>query len=227
MASAACALAVAGSFAGYANEVDAEAQRVRDEALARYGGEVVQLAVASTALEAGEVVGAGTVSMRDWLVDLAPADPITSLDDCMGKTLTVSVAAGSPLTSLNFRDATQTADVPSGHVAVTIPVSDKLGVSREVAPGAAVVAYETTADGTRLLAGNAIVLAAPGTSSGMGLASSTMTLAVMPEDVSKVLASSSAGELRLVLPAEDVSELDEGDVESAPTSVEPVGEGDA
>lgn len=227
LASAACALAVAGSFVGYANEVDGEARRVRDEAVARYGGEVIQVAVAQDALEAGVVVGAGDVSMRDWLVDLAPEDPVTELDGCVGRTLTVPVAAGSPLTALNFRDATQTTDVPSGHVAVTIPVSDKLGISREVAPGSAVVAYETASDGTRLLAGNATVLAAPGISAGLGTGAATMTLALMPADVAKVLAASSSGELRLVLPADDVIELDAGDPEPAPTTVEPVQEGDS
>lgn len=48
---------------------------------------------------------------------------------------------------------------------------------------------------------------------------STVTIAVPPDSVSAVLSSSTAGTLRLVMPASDVSGLGEG-VASAPSVVD-------
>lgn len=215
----ACAALAALSFHSYANEVRAEADKVRSEAIAQYGGEVVELVVATKALEAGDVVEASDVKVREWLVDLAPSGAKTDIDDVVGKTVSVPAAKGAPLTTLNFRDANKTADVPSGYVAVAIPVSDKLGVSTEVASGSKVVAYRVTSEGSELVAADAQVLTSPGTTSAATTSAKPMTLAVLPDDVSGVLAASSAGELRLVLPADDVDELPDPAARRAPSEV--------
>lgn len=218
LATACAALAVL-ACSSYADGVREDAERVRSEAIARYGGEVVSLVVASGPLEAGDVVASSDVIVRDWLADLAPEGAVTSLGDVVGATVTVPAAKGAPLTSLNFRDATEERDVPSGHVALTVPVTDKLGVSREVAVGSTVVAYETYDGGARLLASNLEVLSAPGRTATTAGSSSPMTLAVLPADVSSVLAASTSGDLRLVLPADDVVTLPAGGGQAAPTSV--------
>ena len=213
----ACALAAGAAFVAYADGVRGEAERVRSEALARYGGEVVELAVATRSLEVGSVVGAGDIEMREWLADLAPEGAVTSLDDVMGAEVTVPVAKGAAVTSLNFRGATDSADVPSGHVAVTIPVTDKLGIPREVAVGSRVVGYRVSDGGSSLVAAEMVVISASG-GQGMSTAQS-VTVAVLPQDVSALLTASSSGELRLVMPAEDVDAIPDDVETQAPSSV--------
>jgi len=121
--------------AAYAQHVREEAESVRAEALERYGGEVVSLVVADGAIEKGDVIDSSNVSVREWLADLAPTDAVTSLDDVIGTQVTVPAASGSPLTSLNFRDESEMTEVPSGHVALSLPVTDKLALTGSVCAG--------------------------------------------------------------------------------------------
>lgn len=205
-------LVLAGAFAllgvvsclAYADSVRAEAQRVRSDALARFGGEVAHLVVAEHALEAGDVVSESTVSVREWVADLAPEGALTSLDEVLGREVSVPVAAGAPLTELNFRDSQALAEVPAGHVAVSVPVNEKLGIARGVARGTRVSAYEVADDTPRLIAADVEVLSELGPQSGYGIAQQ-LTIAVLPDEVSDVLGASGNATLRLVMPASDVA----------------------
>ncbi|MDO4536752.1 MAG: SAF domain-containing protein [Coriobacteriales bacterium] len=187
----------------YARQVEGEAERTRTEALERYGGEVVSLVVANRTLEAGETVSTRDVELRDWVASLAPKDAQTKLEEVVGKEISEPVAEGAPLTALNFREASELAEIPPGHVAVAIPVTDKLGVSSAIPVGSHVIAYRTDCDGTQLIAGDATILSSPG-AAGSSAGRSTISVAVGSDDVSSVLAASTEGSLRLVIPADDV-----------------------
>lgn len=213
------ALAVVGCLA-YADSVRQEAARVRADALERFGGEVASLVVTSQPLEAGDVVTERNVTVREWVADLAPAGAITSLDDAVGRELSVPAAEGAPLTELNFRDETALAEVPEGHVAVSVPVTDKLGLSRGVTRGAKVSAYAVSSDGPYLLAADIEVLSELAASTGMA-ATQQITIAVLPENVADVLGASASGELRLVIPANDVETLEPAQEAEAPAEVVP------
>ena len=126
--SGSCALLSAVLCLAYGEHIREESERVRAEALERYGGEVVTLVVATEGIEAGESVSRSNVSERDWLVDLAPENAVTGLDTVIGAEVSVPVAAGVPLTELNFRDATEAVEVPSDRVALSVPLDDDLGV---------------------------------------------------------------------------------------------------
>ena len=216
--SLACAVLVGIVFVAYAERVRAEAEGVRSEALARYGGEVVSVVVANRALERGEMVSAADVSERDWLVELVPENVSTSMDDVVGRAVTVPVAKGAPLCALNFREEAGGLAVPEGQVAVSVPLTDRTGVPLDVAPGSVAIAYATDDEGTALLSEGVTVLEAPEASSGL---SSSLTLAVAPEAVPKILTASAEGTLRLVVPAEGVGV---SSVPAASPSVPPEGE---
>ncbi len=201
--SAAFALLGVVSCLAYANAVRNEAERVRSDAIARFGGEVARLVVAEQALEVGDVITERNVRVRDWVTDLAPAGALVSLEDALGREVRVPVAEGAPLTELNFRDEATLAEVPAGHVAVSVPVTDKLGISRGVTRGAHVSAYAVSQESTRLIANDIEVLSEVGSSSGI-VASQQVTIAVLPDDVAEVLGASATGDLRLVMPANDV-----------------------
>lgn len=208
MVSGACALVAALVCGVYGQHVRDEAERVRTEALERYGGEVVSLLVAPNGLEAGEVVDRQNVVERDWLADLAPEGAVVGIDAVLGEEVTVP-AAGSPLTELNFRDSEDAIDVPSGRVALSIPVTEDLGLPSSAAEGTTLAAYEVTDSGVSLLAADLTVLRAPGEHASVG-SRGAVTLSVSPDSVASILASSAEGSLRLALPADDAEGLETG-----------------
>lgn len=201
--SLACALAAALACAAYTSHVRGEAERARSEELARYGGEVVTLVVSTRVLEAGDVVAASDVCERDWLSSLVPDDAILNLDEVVGREVTEPVACEAPLTELNFRDASGMAPIPAGHVAISVPTSEKLGVSGSVSVGSHLVAYRSDEDKVEAIAADVVVLAAPG-SNGTSMGRSAITIAITVDEVASVLAASAEGSLRLVVPASDV-----------------------
>lgn len=202
----ACAVLAMVLCVAYARHVRGEAARDRAKMLERYGGEVVSLAVASRVIEAGESIAVTDVDVRDWLSDLAPAHAITNVDDVVGREVTVPVEEGAPLTELNFRDASQLAEIPSGHIAVSVPITEKLGISQAVAVGAHVIAFRTNEDTAELISSDALVLGVP-SSAGSIAGRGTLTIAVKADEVTKVLVASTSGDLRLVVPADDVKGL--------------------
>ena len=186
-----CALIAALLCVAYGQSVQAEAEQVRAEALERYGGEVVTLVVASEGLEAGDVVDRLNVTEQDWLADLVPEGAILSLDDVLGAEITVPVAAGAPLTSLNFRDDEDAVEVPSGCVAVTVSVTQNLGLPSATAAGTRLAAYEVEDSGVSLISDDLLVLRSTmDTSVG---SRGEVTLAVGAESVASVLAASAEG----------------------------------
>ena len=112
----------------YGQQVRADADRERAEALERYGGEVTKVVVAGQALEVGDVVSRQNVVERDWVSDLVPKGSYVSLDEVVGRQVTVPASEGSPVTQLNFREAATSADVPDGYVAASVPFGEKLGL---------------------------------------------------------------------------------------------------
>lgn len=192
----------------YAGRVREEEQRLRTQMLERYGGEVVSLVVSTAQLEPGDVASQSNVTMREWISDLAPEGALTSLDDVLGREVGVATPKGAPLTDLAFRSSTELADVPAGHVALSLPLTDKLGVPRGVGQGVTLVAYAVTTEGTKSISGEMTVLAAPSqTVLGTG---GQITVALLPGDVPAVLSASASGDLRLVMPGDAEAPQDTG-----------------
>ena len=211
------AFAVLGVVAclAYADSVRQEAERVRSDAIARFGGEVAHLVVANQPIEVGELITDRNVQLRDWVADLAPQGAIATLVDAIGREVSVPVAAGAVLTELNFRDESVVCEVPAGHGAVSVPVTEKLGIARGVTRGARVSAYAVSQDVPQLIATDVEVLSELATSVGV-IATQQITIAVLPDDVPAVLGASASGDLRLVIPADDVETVAEPEQAEGP-----------
>lgn len=220
-----CAAAAVVLCLLYGQSIEAEAESERTEVLERFGGEVVSIVVASEDLSVGDVISEDNVSEEEWVSDLAPVDAITSMDDVIGLEITIPLSEGVPLTTLNFQDVEDAVEVPEGRVAISVEYDDDLGLTSAVAEGDRLIAYQVDDSGVQLLSEDVLVIDLPSDSSGT-FSSGTVTLAVLPEDVTDLLYASTEGTLRLVLPAEDVSELDDGTV-VAPTEVDPITDEDA
>lgn len=201
-----CASGAVLACLAYADAARAQVIRERDAALARYGGELVTLVVSSTALETGDIVSRNNVSEREWISDLAPEGAVTNIDDVLGKSVSVPLAQGAPITELTFRDDSHAFDVPSGHVALVVPLTDKLGVSQTMAVGSRVLAYSTTHERAVALASDVTILELTA-QQGSFSQSESITLSVLPQDVQALLLAASNDSLRLIMPAEDVESI--------------------
>ena len=95
--SLACAVLAALIFLSYGDHIRADAEQVRSEAIARYGGEIVSIVVSNRTLEAGETISAADVTQCDWVADLVPEGAFTNLDEVIGKGVTVPIAKGAPV----------------------------------------------------------------------------------------------------------------------------------
>ena len=198
----------------YGQQVRADADRERAEALERYGGEVTKVVVAGQALEVGDVVSRQNVVERDWVSDLVPKGSYVSLDEVVGRQVTVPASEGSPVTQLNFREAATSADVPDGYVAASVPFGEKLGLPSDIGVGTRVVAFRVGESGARVLSDDVQVISSLG--EGDAGARASVTLAVRPQAVAELLVAGGEGSLRLIVPAEGVSVSER---QQAPTEV--------
>lgn len=184
----------------YASSVQAEAQRAQQEALSRYGGEVVSVCVATRDIGPGDVVDESCVAMEEWLASLLPSDAVTSLDDALGKTATSHIPRRAPLSSAYFEKDENAIEVPSGKVAVSVSSDPEHAVGGALVRNAVVDVYvsrDSIAD--RLV--RARVLDTSSLASGGGDIS-WVTLAVDPASVKELLAATTQGAVTLVVPGD-------------------------
>ena len=214
-----CAVLAVLACQAYAQEARRQEAQLRQETLDRYGGEVVALVVATHQLETGNTVKEADVTLKEWVSELAPEGALVSLDEVIGKTLSSSVATGQVLTQLALASSDSSLDVPSGTVAVSLVLSDKLGLVSGIDTGSRVFAYRVDDVGAQLVSSSVTVVSLH--SEGGALSSSKdVTIAAQPDDIPAILEAAAKGTLRLVVPASNVTSANVG-VVAAPSVVEP------
>lgn len=197
----ACGLACALSVFAYTQSINNEAQQARADALARYGGEQVEVCVATRDLAAGEVVSADAVSTRSWIVDFLPRDAARSTDEVVGRQLTSSVLEGEPISLQRFDGEADVLDVPQGMAALSVPAGDVQSVGGQLTAGSRVDVYTTGGAATSLLLSNALVLATSHEEGSSSSSASWVTLAVEPARVQELVDASQRTELYFAMPA--------------------------
>ncbi len=218
----ACAAAAVALMLVYISGVRAESMEAREQAIARYGGETVEVCVATRDISPGEVISSGDVEMLEWLVDLLPEGAITDSDEAIGLIASSQILENEPLSLERIGEAVEMASIPSGLSAVTVPSEDVLAVGGAVESGSLVNVYATDSTSVRLIGEEILVLETSNSSSsesgssGFGNASSRssitwVTLAVTPESVEEVIAASRSGNLYLSLPGSTSTDDDGSD----------------
>lgn len=193
----------------YASSVQAEAQKAQQEALARYGGEVVSVCVATRDIEPGDVMDESCVANEEWIASLLPPDAVTSLDDVLGKTATSSIPRRSVLSPQYFKRDEKAVSVPSGKVAVSVASDAEHAVGGALVRNAVVDVYvsrDAVAD--RLV--RARVLDTSAIANGGGDIS-WVTLAVDPASVRELLSATTKGMVTLVVPGDTEQDAEGGD----------------
>lgn len=194
----------------------ARAETKRVEAYERYGGEVVELVVATRDMHAGETLTATDVEKKSWVAEFAPEGAYTSRDELVGKTLTSAVASNIPFTSLSFENEFDELDVPEGMVGLSLSISDKVALPAKAQRGSTIAAYSIDDKGSRLITDKIVVLGDLVEKKGLS-GTGKLSVAVDAHAVSDVLNAQAKGTLRLVMPGDNAQITQE---QSAPTSVD-------
>ncbi|MBQ9069701.1 MAG: Flp pilus assembly protein CpaB [Eggerthellaceae bacterium] len=197
-----CGIVCAACVFAYTQQVEASAAAQRNEALERYGGDQVEVCVATRAIAAGEYADATNTTTRPWLVDLLPEDPVTSLADVAGVQAASPVVAGEVLSHVRFSSSGPSVSVPAGLQAVGVELSSAQAVGGTLEAGAVVDVYAAGSSGTALIACNVLVVSAAEGAGGR----SSVTLAVEPSNVEEVIATTQSAVLYLTLPSKEEGE---------------------
>ena len=191
----------------YTQSVRLDAEDARNSAMARYGGEQIEVCVAKRDIAAGETIDTTSYEVKLWLTDLFPDDAVRNSNDILGKQATSSIISGEVISSKRFQDAAVSLEVPAGLSAVSVPAKDVSAVGGAILAGMHIDVYATGNTSTTLIAQNVLVLATSTTFSQTISSSSVawITLAVEPSSVQELVAASQTATLYFVLPSEDSS----------------------
>ena len=200
------------AMALYASGVQAEAAQTRQKALDSYGGEQVEVFVATRDIAVGETLSNENVSLRLWVSDLLPTGALSQQSAVLGQTVVVPLLKNEPVVALKLGEHKAPVNVPEGLCAVSIPCDDVLAVGGAIQAGSFVTVYSANGDTVELIAEEVLVLDtsnhSPVSANQGGLFGgsssrprlSWVTLAVEPDCAQELIAASVARELHLVLP---------------------------
>lgn len=194
-----CALAV---FA-FTAQVQAQADSDRAAVLDRFGGEQVEVCVATRDIAPGEAITSANATSKVWVADLLPRDPL-GYDEAMGRQATSSIVSGEVLCEARFQQDALYIDVPEGLVAVSLPADEVNAVGGAVEPGMKVDIYLAGNTTTAPLASSVLVLAtSAGGASGLGKEISWISVAVPPDQAQEFVAAANQGNLYFTIPGQE------------------------
>ncbi len=192
----------------YMYGVQSEADTARNEVLARYGGEQVEVYVATRNIMAGERVESTSMERKKWVADLLPENPFLITESAVGKIATSSIYKGEVFTHGRFEEKKDMLDIPSGTQAVSVPVKTVEVVGGAIQPGMDVDVYLTGNTTTSNIARSVKVLSLSigSTNGSKSQENGWITLALEPNRVQEIIAGASKGNLYFVLPNTDKHE---------------------
>lgn len=198
---AVCAVLAAVCMAAYAASVRGEAEAQREGALARYGGEVASVYVATRDIARGETFTERNVALADWLVDLLPEGAVTDGSQILGKVACAALARNAVVSTTAIEIMGDPLDVPAGLVALSISCSNETAVGGALGAGSLADLYVVHDGSARLLASQVQVLHTNAEGSAANL--SWATVAVAPEEVEAIVAAASVQKIYFVMPSDE------------------------
>lgn len=194
----------AGCIFAYSVQVREEADDARIEAMQRYGGEQVDVLVATKDIYPGEVVDASNAEVKTWLSDLLPSDCVTSFEDVKGMQAASLIISGEAVSQRRFDSGGSGIDVPQGCVALSVPAEDVQAVGGVLSAGDVVDVYATGSQTSCI--GRRISVLATNVEHSNGIKGkvSWVTLAVPLEQSQEFVTASQSMDIYFVLPAPEI-----------------------
>lgn len=196
-----CGIVCAVCVFSYASLVRGEADSARAEAMERYGGEQVEVLVATKDIYPGETLNSSNSTTRTWLSDLLPEDCISTLGEVKDAQVSSMIVKGEAISKRRFDSSAASIDVPEGCVALSVPAQDVQTVGGSLCAGCLVDVYATGSQ-TACIGKNVLVLATNvegGNSSKSKV--SWVTLAVPLDQSQEFVTASQSMDIYFVLPA--------------------------
>lgn len=209
---AVCAVCIGAFLASVQGQANAE----RAEVLARYGGEQVEVCVATRDIAAGERLDASAIETRLWVADLLPEQAVREMGDAVGQTVTTSILKGEAISAKRFEAERGMLEVPTGKEAVSVPAKAVQAVGGAIRAGMSVDVYAAGDSDTTVIAEDVVVLdtSVGGSSSLVSNDAGWITLAIDPDRVQEVIAAANRTTLYFVVPGEGASDVPDSDGES-------------
>lgn len=164
-------------------------------------------------LEEGKLIGSDDVSVQSIEIDRAPVDALNDTDAAIGRTVKFPVASGTllcmrDLTPLGVASNTFQAKLHSGERAITLAVDSTTGVAGFIGPdshvdvmvqvgGGADTKTQAILSDVRVVASGTTYQKIPGQQG--AVPASTVTVAVLPHEASKLISAMAAGRIYLTL----------------------------
>ena len=192
----------------YVMQVDAQSAADRSEALARFGGEQIEVCVARRDIAAGETIDESAIETKTWVSALLPEGAVTSKSQAAGKQVSGSILAGEVISSKRFGAVESALDVPDGLTAVSVPARDVQAVGGALRAGMKADVYAVGTSSTAKLATQALVVATSSQEKGLQATEgfAWVTLAVSPSSVEQLVSAAQNAELYFALPTQEGSE---------------------
>lgn len=192
----------------YAAMVNQEADSARAEAMERYGGEQVEVLVATKDIYPGETLTTSNTTMKTWLSDLLPDECITNFDAVRGAQVSSLVIAGEAISSKRFNSDTVPLNIPEDCVALSVPAEDVQAVGGALTAGMNVDVYATGSQ-TSCIGHGLLVLATNADNSESGKVNvSWVTLAVPLEQSQEFVTASQSMDIYFTLPSSETDSED-------------------
>ena len=191
----------AGCVFAYSSYIRGEADSARAEAMQRYGGEQVDVLVATKDIYPGETLDASNAERKTWLSDLLPSECISSLDEVKGMQATSLIISGEAVARQRFESGGSGIEVPQGCVALAVPAQDVQAVGGALTAGDVVDVYATGS--TIACIGKKISVLATNVDHANGSKAkvSWVTLAVPIDQSQEFVTASQSMDIYFVLPA--------------------------
>lgn len=222
VASISCGIFCVACVLMYASFVRGEADAAHREAMERYGGEQVEVLVATKDIYPGEIVTSANSESRTWLSDLLPEGSVTSLDQIQGRQTTSFVVSGEVLCFKRFEGEKSTLDIPEGCVALSVPAKDVQAVGGSLSPGNIVDVYAVGASTTRIGSSVLVLATNADTTDSKKTSVSWVTLAVPLDQSQEFVTASQSMDIYFTLPAK----TDKDATASSAISADTKGDGD-
>ncbi len=207
----------AGCVALFAAAVQQEADSARTEAMNRYGGEQVDVLVATREIYPGETLNSSNVTTRTWISDLLPEGSITTFEEVENQQVTSMIIAGEVVSLKRFASSTTSLEIPDGCVALSVPAEDVQAVGGAIVPGMLVDVYATGSQTTQIGEGLLVLATNADNTEATKTSVSWVTLAVPLEQSQEFVTASQSMDIYFTLPAtsSDVGSYEDSEDESA------------
>lgn len=203
-----CGVAAALCVFAFMAFVQSQADQAQADALARYGGEQIEVCVATRDISAGERLDYSALEKKMWVAGLLPDDAICESTDVIGKTATSSIVKGEVINARRFEQNDSSFDIPAGKQAVSVPIKTVQAVGGSIKPGMTVNVYSSGDTSTTMLASDVLVLdSSMGENSSFASSDSGwLTLAIDSNRTQEIISASNKTSLYFVLPGETNAE---------------------